>query len=124
MTTTTKTPKAAPASKSANSDSITTYLPGDIKSLKAEAKKAGTTGTNLARILIRDGLAKMASGEIRMIQPSVPFTVREENGRIFTHGKIPAELYARACRVAEEKGISVKALLEYAITTGAKQLSA
>lgn len=31
--------------------------------LRAEAKKAGTTETNLARLLILDGISRLASGE-------------------------------------------------------------
>ena len=39
------------------------------------ANDAGTTGTNLARILIRDGLAKLASGEFKITSPALAATV-------------------------------------------------
>ena len=60
--------KTRTARKSATSETLAVYLPGDIEALRVEALKAGTTGTNLARLLIRDGLAKLASGESRVTQ--------------------------------------------------------
>jgi hypothetical protein len=39
--------------------------------LEALARKHGTTTSNLARVLIRDGIAKLASGEIQFCGPSV-----------------------------------------------------
>ena len=39
--------------------------------LDKHAAAAGTTGTNLARILIRDGLAKLTSGEVRVTMPAL-----------------------------------------------------
>lgn len=38
------------------------------------AAEAGTTATNLARILIRDGLAKLATGEFTISAPSLKQT--------------------------------------------------
>lgn len=45
--------------------------------LDSQAKEAGTTGTNLARILIRDGLAKLASGEFKITAPTLAATNEE-----------------------------------------------
>ena len=47
----------------------------DKKRLDRHAKTSGTTGTNLARILIRDGLAKLDSGEFRITTPALAATV-------------------------------------------------
>lgn len=35
------------------------------------AKKEGTTSTNLARVLILDGMQRIASGELRFRGPSI-----------------------------------------------------
>lgn len=40
------------------------------KTLRAEAKKAGTSETNLARLLILDGIARLVSGEFT-IRPTM-----------------------------------------------------
>ena len=48
---------------------VSVDLFADKKSLDEQAKAAGTTGTNLARILIRDGLAKLATGEFKITSP-------------------------------------------------------
>lgn len=41
------------------------------KSLRAIAKKEGTTESNLARVLILDGLARLKSGELKFRGPSI-----------------------------------------------------
>ena len=48
---------------------VSVDLFADKKALDEQAKVAGTTGTNLARILIRDGLAKLATGEFKITSP-------------------------------------------------------
>ena len=107
-------------------ESITTWLPGDIDALHAEARKAGTTGTNLARILIRDGLAELASGKYRITSPAmpVPFNLLDEDGQIFESGELPPDLYDSACRAAESQGTTVTALFESAIKKAAEKLTA
>lgn len=130
--------KAAPASKSAKDktkaaeaskvakESITVWLADDIEALHAEARKAGTTGTNLARILIRDGLAELASGRYKITSPAmpVPFNLIDEDGKVFERGEMPPELYDRACRAAEDQGVTVTALFENAIKKAAEKLTA
>lgn len=39
--------------------------------LENQASSNGTTGTNLARILIRDGLSKLESGEFKITTPGL-----------------------------------------------------
>ena len=51
----------------------------DKKDLDRQAKLAGTTGTNLARILIRDGLARLASGE-SVVTPAALMTLSTTEG--------------------------------------------
>ena len=64
-------------------------LGGKFKSLTFEATKAGTTKTNLARILILDGISRLQTGEFRIKPQSVePATI-----------KLPA-------RKASRKGVS------------------
>jgi len=46
----------------------------DKKTLDAQAGIAGTTPTNLTRILIRDGLAKLESGEFKVTSPMLATT--------------------------------------------------
>lgn len=41
------------------------------KSLRAIAKKEGTTESNLARVLILDGIARLKSGELKFRGPSI-----------------------------------------------------
>ena len=53
---------------------VSVDLFADKKELDRQAKDAGTTGTNLARILIRDGLAKLASGEFKITSPALTAT--------------------------------------------------
>ena len=117
--------KAAEASKVAK-ESITVWLADDIEALHAEARKAGTTGTNLARILIRDGLAELASGKYRITSPAmpVPFNLIDEDGKVFERGEMPPELYDRACRAAEDQGVTVTALFESAIKKATEKLTA
>ena len=43
----------------------------DKKALEQFAELAGTTPTNLARLLIRDGLEKLKSGKFRISTPSL-----------------------------------------------------
>lgn len=52
----------------------------DKKSLDQQAKAAGTTGTNLARILIRAGLSKLSSGEL-MVKPQTLVPAEEGGGK-------------------------------------------
>jgi hypothetical protein len=116
--------KAAQASKSAK-ESITVWLGPDLEPLHAEAEKAGTTPPNIARILIRDGLAKLASGEYKITSPlAVPFNLLDEDGNVFERGQMPPELYDRACRAAEDQGTTVTALFESAIKKAAEALPA
>jgi len=49
-------------------------LLGDKKELEMMAAEAGTTATNLARILIRDGLAKLATGGFTISAPTLKQT--------------------------------------------------
>ena len=49
---------------------VSVDLLGDKKELEMMAAEAGTTATNLARILIRDGLAKLATGEFTISAPT------------------------------------------------------
>jgi|GEM_PF-6366934 len=127
--------KAAQASKSAKDKSkaaqvskfakgITTYLGADLEVLHAEATKAGTVAPTLARILIRDGLAKLASGEFSIIKKPVPFNLIDEDGKVFERGEMPAELYDRAYRAAEDQGVSIEALFYSAIKSAAEALPA
>jgi hypothetical protein len=60
-----------PKQKSNPTGRVSIDLFTDKKELDQTAKNAGTTGTNLARILIRDGLAKLASGEYKITTPSL-----------------------------------------------------
>ena len=53
---------------------VSVDLFAEKKTLDQQAKGAGTTGTNLARILIRDGLSKLASGEFKITGPSLAAT--------------------------------------------------
>jgi hypothetical protein len=55
-----------PKQTSNPSGTVTVNLFELKKQLAKQAKAAGTTGTNLARILIRDGLARLESGEVRV----------------------------------------------------------
>jgi endonuclease YncB( thermonuclease family) len=63
-----------PKQKSNPTGSVSVDLFADKKELDRQAKDAGTTGTNLARILIRDGLAKLASGEFKITSPALTAT--------------------------------------------------
>jgi hypothetical protein len=119
-----KTTKAAKASKFAK-ESITVWLGPDLEPLHAEAEKAGTTAPNIARILIRDGLAKLASGEYKITSPlAVPFNLIDEKGKVFERGEMPAELYDRAYRAAEDQGVSIETLFYSAIKSAAEKLTA
>lgn len=60
-----------PKTKSNPTGRVSVDLFDDKKELDRQAKDAGTTGTNLARILIRDGLKKLASGEFKITAPSL-----------------------------------------------------
>lgn len=55
-----------PKQKSNPTGRVCVDLFNEKKALDQQAKAAGTTSTNLARILIRDGLAKLATGESRV----------------------------------------------------------
>jgi len=50
----------------------------DKKRLDRHSKTTGTTGTNLARILIRHGLSKLDSGEFTITAPSLTPTETTE----------------------------------------------
>lgn len=63
-----------PKQKSNPTGRVSVDLFADKKELDLQAKDAGTTGTNLARILIRDGLAKLASGEFKITTPALAAT--------------------------------------------------
>ena len=63
-----------PKQKSNPTGRVSVDLFADKKELDRQAKDAGTTGTNLARILIRDGLAKLASGEFKITSPALTAT--------------------------------------------------
>lgn len=60
-----------PKQKSNPTGRVSVDLLADKKDLDRHAKAAGTTGTNLARILIRDGLEKLESGEFRVTSPGI-----------------------------------------------------
>ena len=64
-----------PKTKSNPTGRVSVDLFADKKELDRQAKDAGTTGTNLARILIRSGLIKLASGEFKITAPSLASTV-------------------------------------------------
>jgi len=64
-----------PKQKSNPTGRVSVDLFADKKELDRQAAAAGTTGTNLARILIRDGLAKLASGEFKITSPALAATV-------------------------------------------------
>ena len=110
--------------KMAKFESITVWLGTDLEPLHAEAEKAGTTGSNLARMFIRDGLERLASGEISIIKKPVPFKLIDEKGKVFERGEMPAELYDRAYRAAEDQGVSIEALFYSAIKSAAEKLPA
>jgi hypothetical protein len=119
------TTKAAQASKSVKLESITVWLTAEIEPLHAEATKAGTIAPNLARMFIRDGLERLASGEYKITSPlAVPFNLLDEDGQIIERGQMPPELYDRACRAAEDQGTTVAALFESAIKKAAEALPA
>lgn len=63
-----------PKHKSNPTGRVSVDLFEEKKELDRLAKEAGTTGTNLARILIRDGLAKLASGEFKITSPALTAT--------------------------------------------------
>ena len=44
--------------------------------------------------------------------------------QIFERGEMPPELYDRACRAAEQKGMTVGALFEEVINSAAEKLTA
>lgn len=50
---------------------VSVDLFADKTELEELATASSTTGTNLARILIRDGLAKLRSGEFRITTPGL-----------------------------------------------------
>ncbi len=58
-----------PKQKSNPTGRVSIDLFADKKILEQRARDAGTTGTNLARILIRDGLAKLATGDFKITSP-------------------------------------------------------
>jgi hypothetical protein len=112
--------------KMAKFECITVWLGTDLEPLHAEAEKGGTTPTNLARILIRDGLAKLASGEYKITSPAMPvtFNLIDENGNVFERGEMPSKLYDQACEAAEAQGVTVTALFQSAIEKAAEKLTA
>ena len=112
--------------KMAKFECITVWLGTDLEPLHDAAQKAGTTGSNLAGILIRDGLQRLASGEYKITSPAmpVPFNLIDEDGKVFERGEMPAELYDRAYRAAEAQGVTVTALFESAIKKAAEKLTA
>ena len=67
-----------PKHKSNPTGRVSVDLFEEKKELDRLAKEAGTTGTNLARILIRDGLAKLASGEFKITSPALAATAEVE----------------------------------------------
>lgn len=67
-----------PKQKSNPTGRVSVDLFADKKELDQQAKDAGTTVTNLARILIRDGLAKLASGEFKITSPALAANVEGE----------------------------------------------
>lgn len=66
-----------PKQKSNPTGRVCVDLFSEKKALDQQSKAAGTTSTNLARILIRDGLAKLATGEFR-VSPASLATVEGE----------------------------------------------
>lgn len=56
---------------------VSVDLFAEKKELDRQAKEAGTTSTNLARIIIRDGLVKLASGEFKITSPTLAATNEE-----------------------------------------------
>lgn len=67
-----------PKQKSNPTGTVTVNLFEDKNNLDRIAKDAGTSGTNLARILIRDGLAKLASGEFKITSPALTSTTEAD----------------------------------------------
>jgi len=69
--TTKKNTKAtkATAPKKTTTGEVSIYLAKEKPELDRHAKAAGTTATNLARILIRAGLERLDSGELRITGP-------------------------------------------------------
>jgi hypothetical protein len=67
---------------------------------------------------------KAAQASKSAMNDSIRFTLSDENGNIFERGQMPPELYDRACRAAEEKGVTVAALFESAIKKAAEALPA
>lgn len=55
---------------------------------------------------------------------NIPFNLLDEDGQIFERGEMPPELYDRACRAAEDQGVTVTTLFEDAITKAAEKLTA
>ena len=68
-----------PKQKSNPTGRVSVDLFGDKKELDRLAKLIPTTGTNLARILIRDGLTKLASGEFKVTTPALTSTMEDES---------------------------------------------
>ena len=66
-----------PKQKSNPTGRVCVDLFAEKKPLDQQAKSAGTTSTNLARILIRDGLVKLASGEFKVTAPALAATSEE-----------------------------------------------
>jgi hypothetical protein len=57
--------------RTAKEGRVNVPLGSNKKILAALAKKEGTSESNLARVLIADGLARLKSGEIRFSGPAI-----------------------------------------------------
>jgi hypothetical protein len=55
---------------------------------------------------------------------NIRFDLLDEDGQIIERGQMPAELYDRACRAAQDQGTTVTALFESAIKKAAEALPA
>jgi len=67
------------ATRTAKEGRVNVPLGKSKSELKSAAKKNGTSESNLARVLILDGLDRMKSGEIKFSGPSIAPT--EEGGK-------------------------------------------
>lgn len=65
-------------------------LGGNLKHLGAEATRAGTTKTNLARILILDGISRLQAGESRIKPPSIEVAAAKPARKASRKGADPA----------------------------------
>jgi hypothetical protein len=112
-----KRAKPSATSKVAPLENVTVYLPGDKQELDRLAKAAGTTGTNLARILIRDGLARLKSGEYKITSPPI---IDNPDGSFDLHGEFADRVTARAAA----RGITPGAYADLAIQRGLEIMAA